>query len=275
MGQAVTVEPIYSCEKTETCDTCAAGRRNTCAFFGTIGIGGWGGGLAEFIAVDSKYVHKLHDNIPLDIGACMEPISVAWHAVKRSGFTKGKSALVLGAGPIGFLILKVLRSIDAESMIIVAEPAALRRNLAARHGATVVIDPIVEDIPKVVLEKTANAGVHVALDAAGLQATTDAAIKSVRVRGTIVNVAIWESGVTVAINMNAILFKEITLTGTICYDNDHPEVIAAVAAGKIPGIEEFISRRIALDDVVEKGFKALVQEKDSLVKVLVRLDSNC
>ncbi|KAM6501141.1 alcohol dehydrogenase GroES domain protein [Amanita muscaria] len=269
IDQPVTVEPIFACEKIDSCDTCADGRRNTCPLFNTIGIGGWGGGLAEFIAVDAKYVHKLHPNIPLEIGACMEPISVAWHAVKRSKFAPGQSALVLGAGPIGFLILKVLRSVDANATIIIAEPAELRRSLAKRHGATIVIDPTVSDISKVVLENTGGAGVHVALDAAGLQSTTDAAVDSVRSKGTIVNVALWDAGVKVAIDLNKFVLKEITLTGTICYENDHPEVIAAIATGKITGIEEFISRKIALEDVVEKGFKALIQEKSTIVKVLV------
>ncbi|KAF8635722.1 hypothetical protein AX15_000339 [Amanita polypyramis BW_CC] len=269
IGQPVTVEPIFGCGKIDSCVSCAAGRRNTCSLFNTIGIAGWGGGLADFIAVDLKYVYKLHNNIPLDVGACIEPVSVAWHAVKRSKFTEGQSALVLGSGPIGFLVLKVLRSIDPNAKIIVVEPAALRRNLAARHGATIVVDPTVDYVPKVVLEATANTGVDVAFDAAGLQSTMDAAIQSVRARGTIVNIALWDAGVKVGIDMNALLLKEITLTGTICYENDHTDVIAAVALGKISGFEDFISRRVALDEVVEKGFEALLKEKDSLVKVLI------
>lgn len=54
--------------------------------------------------------------------------------------------------------------------------------------------------------------------------------------------------------------------GTICYENDHPDVIAAVASGKISGLDDFVSRRISLDDVVEKGFEALIKEKASLGK---------
>ncbi|KAF8352039.1 alcohol dehydrogenase GroES domain protein [Amanita rubescens] len=266
VGQQVTVEPIFGCG---SCHSCGSGSRNTCRLFNTIGIGGWGGGLAEYIAVDLKYVHKLHDNIPLDIGACIEPISVAWHAINRSKFVKGQSALVLGAGPIGFLVLRVLRSIDPDAKIIVAEPAALRRDLAARHGATVVIDPTTSDITGAVLEATSDVGVDVAFDAAGLQSTVDAAINSVRANGTIMNIALWDAGVKAGIDMNSIVLKQITLLGTICYENDHPDVIAAVASGKISGLQDFISRRISLDDVVEKGFEALLKEKDTLVKVLV------
>ncbi|KAF8730359.1 hypothetical protein AX14_005597 [Amanita brunnescens Koide BX004] len=266
INQRVTVEPIFGCG---TCHSCGAGSRNTCRLFNTIGIGGFGGGLAEYIAVDLKYVHKLHDNISLEIGACIEPISVAWHAIKRSGFVKGQSALVLGSGPIGFLVLRVLRSIDPDAKIIVAEPTSLRRDLAARHDATLVVDPIASDITSTVLEATANVGVDVVFDAAGSQATMDAAMNSVRANGTVVNIALYDAGVKVGIDMNNLLLKQITLLGTICYENDHPDVIAAVASGKISGLDEFVSRRISLDDVVEKGFEALLKEKASLVKVLV------
>lgn len=84
------------------------------------GIGGWGGGLAEYIAVDTQHIHILPDSIPckswrrhtpsyrlnqvpVDIGACVEPLAVAWYAIKRSGFTKGQTALVLGSGPVSYV----------------------------------------------------------------------------------------------------------------------------------------------------------------------------
>ncbi|KAF8639232.1 hypothetical protein AX17_001717 [Amanita inopinata Kibby_2008] len=269
LGQRVVIEPIYSCMKTDTCDSCSQGKTHTCPIFNTIGIGGRGGGLAEFIAVDLKLAHKLPDNVPLEVGACIEPIAVGWHAAKRAKFSKGKTALILGAGPIGLFLLKVLRSIDSDTTIVISEPALLRRQLAIKHGATLALDSTTTNIRDAVFEATKNRGVDVAFDAAGLQTTMDTAIYSVRAYGTVVNIAVREPGVKVGIDMNHVLLNEITLMGTICYDNDHPEVLAAVAAGKIAGIEELISRKIALDDIVEKGMEALSNEKDTLVKILV------
>jgi threonine dehydrogenase-like Zn-dependent dehydrogenase len=109
----------------------------------------------------------------------------------------------------------VLRSIDPDAKIIVAEPAALRRDLAARHGATVVIDPTTSDITGTVLEATSNVGVDVAFDAAGLQSTVDAAINSVRANGTIMNIALWDAGVKARIDMNSMVLKQITLLGDL------------------------------------------------------------
>ena len=111
------------------------------------------------------------------------------------------------------MVLRVLRSIDPDAKIIVAEPAALRRNLAIQHGATLAVDPTTSDITRTVLEATDDVGVDVAFDAAGLQSTIDAAINSVRANGTVVNIAIYDAGVKVGIDMNSVSLKQITLLG--------------------------------------------------------------
>ncbi|KAG5352462.1 hypothetical protein C0989_002172 [Termitomyces sp. Mn162] len=197
----------------------------------------------------------------MEIGACIEPLAVAWHAIKRSGFSAGKSVLILGAGPIGLFILKILRSFDPSATIVMSEPTVLRRQQALKNGATLSLDPLSVDVPEAVTKATGGIGVDIAFDAAGIQASLDTALHSVRPRGTVVNVAVWEKFATVDVNL--FWTKEIFLTGSAAYDRVHPELLEAVAAGKIPGIEDLITRRIALEDVVEKGFKALLHNKDA------------
>ncbi|KAF8961445.1 chaperonin 10-like protein [Flammula alnicola] len=274
VGQNVVVEPVISCLKTDSCMFCASGTRNLCRSANFIGIGGWGGGLAEYIAVDTHYLHALPPGISLEVGATIEPLAVAWYAVKRSGFKLGQTALIVGGGPIGLFLLKVLRTIDPSSTILVSEPALLRRELALKHGATNVIDPLSpsdsgspspDSVPTAVLKATNGLGVDVAFDAAGIQASLDAALLSIRPRGTFVNVSIWEA--IPRVNMNLILMREITVTGTIAYSGIHPEVLEAVAAGKIPGIEDLITRKIAIEDVVEQGIMALLHQKDKQGKM--------
>ncbi|KAF9453404.1 2,3-butanediol dehydrogenase [Macrolepiota fuliginosa MF-IS2] len=265
-GMDVVIEPIFGCSKGD-CFPCSNGTRNICPHIGFIGISGWGGGLAEYITVDLQYVHILPKGVPLDVGACIEPLAVAYHAVKRSGFTPGQTVLIIGAGPIGLFLLKVLRSIDPSGTIIVSEPAVIRREFALEHGATQVIDPKAEQVPAAV-KRTVAPGVHLAFDAAGIQASLDACLGSLRQRGTYVNVAIWEA--TATLDVNVILGKELNFTSTLGYDRVHPEVIALLAMGKITGIEKLITKRISLNDVVEGGFKCLLNEKEKHVKILVK-----
>ncbi|EKM78294.1 hypothetical protein AGABI1DRAFT_129413 [Agaricus bisporus var. burnettii JB137-S8] len=224
-----------------------------------VGIGGWGGGLAEYIAVNVRYLHALPEGIFLEIGACIEPLAVAYHAVKRSGFTGDGAALVIGAGPIGLFVVKILRSLYPSITILVSEPATIRREFAIKHGATRAFDPTKVNVPDAV-RSIISPGVDVAFDAAGIQASMDASLFSLRARGTYVNLAIWEKDAI--LNVNLILVREINFTGIVGYDRVHEEVISLIASGKIKGIDELITKRISLDDVVEEGIKKLLSEKD-------------
>nr|VWO99721.1 F-box and WD domain protein [Ganoderma boninense] len=225
------------------------------------GIGGCGGGLAEYISVDEDLVHALPDGVPLEVGALMEPLAVVWHAVKQSNIKAGDKVLVLGAGPIGLLASRVVRVFGA-SWVAVSEPALKRRQLAIMHGADAVYDPTSPgaDIPALVRQATGNRGANVVLDCAGNQRTLDTALHAVRPRGSVVNVAVWEK--KPVLDIDAITYKEVRFTGVIAYDRVHEEMLKAVAAGKFGGLENLITRRITLEDFVEKGLKALISEKD-------------
>ncbi|KDR68217.1 hypothetical protein GALMADRAFT_146463 [Galerina marginata CBS 339.88] len=270
VGQNVVIEPVISCLKTDICRQCAAGTTNICPKANCIGIGGWGGGLAEYIVADIRNVHILPDRVPLDIGACMEPLAVAWYAVKQAGFKKGDTVLISGAGPVGLFLLIVLRSIDQSSNIFIFEPAYQRRELALARGATKAFDPTGiagEAMAAKVQNLNGGFGVEIAFDAAGVQGSLDAGLASLRPRGVFINVAGWERNPT--IDMNLILIREITLTAAVCYNGIYPEMLAAVASGKIKGISDLITSKISLDDLVHKGFLALLNQKDSQVKILV------
>jgi threonine dehydrogenase-like Zn-dependent dehydrogenase len=171
------------------------------------------------------------------------------------------------------------RSIDRFATIIASEPTTLRRRIARVHGATYALDPTHVNVSEAVLQITDGIGVDIAFDAAGVQTSIDTAIRCVRARGTAVNVAIW--GESPKVEMNPLVLKEITLiglinfsfcrqstvdivvTGSIAYDGIHPEVLIAVAARKIAGIEDLITSKISIDDIIEKGFQALLNDKGS------------
>jgi len=196
----------------------------------------------------------------------MEPLSVAWHAFKRADFKPGSTALIIGAGPIGLLLLKVLQAHDA-SWIGISEPALQRRELARKFSASAVFDPFTTDIPSATAQATAGRGADVVFDCAGIQASITTAIAAVRGRGTVVNVAVWEK--TPIVDLNEIANKECILTSTKGCDRDHPELLRAVSEGKISGLEQLITKKIALEDIVEEGIRSLIDEKDTQIKILV------
>lgn len=260
-GDRVAVEPYLVCG---TCAACAAGRYNICRSLGFVGLAGQQGGFAEKCVVDARWAHPLGD-IPTDIGALVEPLAVAYHAARLSGITPGGTAVVFGAGPIGLVTAASLKAIGAGQVISV-EPAAVRKQKATVAGADVVIDPTVTDVPDAVRDLTMGAGADVAFECAGIDAVLAAAIHSVRPGGRVVNVAIWGRPATVQVN--DLVFAEVDVVGSLAYCDDHPDTISLLADGKVAA-EQFITGRIGLDDLVDGGFRELIDNKEENVKILV------
>lgn len=262
VGDNVVVEPYFVCDE---CPPCKAGNYHLCTKMGFIGLSGGGGGLGGMVVVDTRWVHKV-GNIPLDQAALIEPLSVAHHAVARSGAKPGDVALVGGSGPIGLLTAAVLKSQGVTTVI--SELSAARKDKAISSGvADYVIDPGQEDLQARLLELTDGVGADVAFECAGVNAVLDTLLTAVKPAGVVVNVSIWGRPATV--DMQKIVLKEIDLRGTIAYVRDHAEAIKLVQEGKV-NLEPFITARIALEDLVEQGFNTLIHHNDTAVKILVR-----
>lgn len=264
-GDRVVVQPIIY---DGTCGACKEGLINCCYSNGFVGLSGFGGGLADYIVLNESFVFKMPDNVPLEIGALVEPISVAWHAIKLGQVTKDESVLVLGGGPIGLAVVLCLKARGVDK-IIVAEVAERRKQFAKEFGADYIIDPSKEDVPTRCRELCDGVGVHKAIDAAGVQSALDSAIDAVRARGTIINIAVWEKPVTV--DMQKITFRERRYIGIATYaGGDFQEVMEAISDGRLKP-QPMITKKIKLDQVESEGFNSLIHDKANQVKILVEV----
>jgi threonine dehydrogenase-like Zn-dependent dehydrogenase len=103
-GDPAVINPATFCK---TCERCQEHGTAACRKIGSMGLsgghGGQHGGLTQYVAVDARKAYLLPDTIPLDHAALIEPMCVAWHAVKTPGFDsyEGKTTLVIGSGPVG------------------------------------------------------------------------------------------------------------------------------------------------------------------------------
>ncbi|SCV67122.1 BQ2448_5768 [Microbotryum intermedium] len=256
-GERVIVEPTISCYK---CYACKHNFRSACSSLGFVGLSGYGGGLAEYTIAGEGFLHKLPDNVSLQYGAMVEPLAVAMHAVQMSGATEGCSALICGAGPIGCFVTKVLIAMGA-TKVIVSEPSGSRRKMATHAGAHHVISPREDDVVSKCRELTGgdDIGVDVSFECAGVEASLTAAIAALRPRGTCLNVAIWST--KPQIDMNALVLGEKTLRAVICYESNHKPAIESLSSGKI-SLDGFVTGTASLDDIVEKGFHELINNKE-------------
>ncbi|KFH48441.1 hypothetical protein ACRE_006610 [Hapsidospora chrysogenum ATCC 11550] len=268
VGDRVCVQPIIF---DEDCHSCRRGLVNCCDRNGFIGLSGWGGGLCESTVVPEKSAKRLPDGVSLEVGALVEPLAVGWHAINISPYRDGDSALVVGGGPIGLAVVQALIGRGCKN-IIVSEVSVRRREFATNFGAHHVLDPAEQDVVAEVKKLTGGLGADVAFDAAGSQHALDAAFQSLKARGTLVNIAVWEK--RAQLNMNEIVFRERSYIGVATYSlGDFEEVLEAIASGKMTP-ENMITKKITMDKVVQDGFRTLIEEKDSQVKILVDIGAS-
>lgn len=194
VGAKVAVQPTIYCGH---CGACKVGAENACPNGGFVGLSGGGGGMSEAVVVPQEAIFPLPSNVDLDIGALVEPLAVAWHAVDASPIAdlKEPKCLVLGGGPIGLAVVQVLLGRGAHT-VICAEVAKKRQEFAKEFGAHHVLDPSKVDLPSVCLEICGGLnGPDIVFDCAGVPQSLETACQTVRSRGTVVNVAIWEKEV--------------------------------------------------------------------------------
>jgi (R,R)-butanediol dehydrogenase/meso-butanediol dehydrogenase/diacetyl reductase len=261
VGDNVAVEPII---RDNSCPTCTDGHYNLCPQLGFHGLSGYGGGLSEFSVVPAYMVHVLPAGVPTDVAALIEPLAVGWHAAKMADLRGGESCLIVGAGPIGLVTLLSLR-VQGAGEVVVVELTDARKAKAAELGADLVLDPRSDDVVAVLAERYGR-GVDVAFDAGGHAETIQLALASVRPKGRIVNIALWEH--PVEFDMFSMLFKESNLTASCAYCNDHGDVIEALASGAID-VRPLITSRIPLEEIVTGGIEELMNNRDAHVKILV------
>lgn len=268
IGQHVVVNPAITDRELgkELCDGCKQGKYNVCSRMSYYGFSAACGGLSDEMVVNSMNVFKIPNHIPLEIGALVEPLSVAWHSVSRSKFSAGQNALILGSGPIGLGLILVLKIFGANK-IILSEIAEQRAQQAVNFGATAVVNPLQQDILK---EVTTICGskVDISYEATGLQTTLDTALDCTRPGGTVYNIAIHEKALS--LNPNQLVENEIYYTAGNSYTHeDIYSVVDALATGKVDP-RAMITSVVPLEKGVEDGIMELVNNREKPVKILVK-----
>ena len=194
VGQAVIVDPRLFCAR---CPQCSKSRTNMCKQWGFLGLSGRGGGLSEMVAVNESMCHVLPDGTDLRFAALIEPLTVARHALKSSGAQSFESlnVLILGGGPVGLAVALDLR-VHGVKLVIVSEPSKMRRGQVAKCS-DVALNPTAVNIPEECRRLTGGVGADVVFDCAGVMPALKSGMASLRNHGTYVNVAGWETPVSV------------------------------------------------------------------------------
>jgi (R,R)-butanediol dehydrogenase / meso-butanediol dehydrogenase / diacetyl reductase len=264
VGTRVVVEPEYRCG---SCEHCRSGHYNRCVSMGFVGLMG-DGAMADTVVVPAYTLHTLPDAVSFEQAATFEPAAVALHAVRRSALEAGDACAVLGLGPVGLLLLAMLRRCGAGDIIAV-DVNPHRLALAGAMGATHAVDASREDPVSAIQRITGGRGAARAFEVAGVQASLDNALRCLRKGGETVLVGLMgQARVDVFDAVN----RELQITCSVGYRGVHPTLIDWTARGLVdPGV--IVTRKVALSEAVPLGFEALLNDP-SQVKVLVVPDAD-
>jgi (R,R)-butanediol dehydrogenase/meso-butanediol dehydrogenase/diacetyl reductase len=222
------------------------------------------GGFASAIRVGAGRLYGVNDALSDIQAASLEPATVALHAVRRTPMRLGDTAVVLGAGPIGLLVMQCARAAGA-GIVVVVEPDASRAKLASQLGASIVVDPRNEDVKACVTAACGPAGADVVFECAGIPATIDQSAELVR-RGGMVSLVGFAT-VPAEISPRTWLAKEVSLVASLGTLHEEFEMTMQLVADGRVKLEPLHTDTVGLDDL-EDAFQQLVGGGQQ-VKVLV------
>lgn len=243
VGARVTFNPVVVPEELAVE---FAGREQHCPSKYVIGVrADVAAAFAEYMVVPARNIVPLPEEMPAGLGALVEPLAVAVHAIRRANVAPGQRAVVVGGGPIGqSLVLALLMS--GVEKIVVSEPDPARRDLVARLGAATV-DPMSSDTA--VQDAVASAlggSADVAFDAVGVSATLRTALESVSLGGTVCLVGM--GAPTVQLDAFAVSTAERSIIGTFTYSDEDFRTAAGWIAQSRAGVEHLVSRVVPAQD---------------------------
>jgi (R,R)-butanediol dehydrogenase/meso-butanediol dehydrogenase/diacetyl reductase len=172
----------------------------------------------------------------------------------------------VGAGPMGLMSIMAARIFGC-AHVVAFEPASRRREAAKVCGAEEVVDPLVEDAEKRGLELTGGEGFDLVVECAGIPATALLAGRLARTRGRVTLMGVFDK--PAALDLTDVVFREKTITGSMSGYGMYEETIRMMA-NPLFRADALITERIGLDQLVARGYRGLLEEKDHHIKTLVR-----
>jgi len=218
------------------------------------------GGYGEYLLLSAPLLLRVPGHLPDHVAATTEPCAVGLHAVRQAKIQPAEHALVMGAGPIGLMTLLWLKKSGVRH-VTVTDFATPRRDLAARLGADLVIDPREADVTRAITE-AAGSPPPVVFECVGVEGTLQEAIDVVARQGRIIVVGVCMR--PDSIRPMAGITKHVTLQFVLGYSADeYAEALAALADGSID-TAPMVTRNVTLDEL-PATFLSLANPRDCKV----------
>lgn len=250
VGDRVAVYPIAVCG---SCDFCRRGRHNLCEHeFGL--AHGIDGGFAEFVRLPKEIVRiggvvRIPDHLPFEKAVLAEPLSCVYASLTACNVEPGGVVVVLGAGPMGLMHLKMAKWAGAR--VISVDPLDHRLRTAEAMGADVCLNPNAVDPVEEIGKITGGRGAEAVIASLGIPSVIERNLKLTRKGGTFNIFGGPPAGQAISVDPRWLHYGEIRLTGTFAASPAHfRECLDLIIRGEIT-VEDLISDRFDLDHFLE------------------------
>ena len=256
VGDRVCMEPGVPCRM---CVRCKEGKYNLCPDMSFAATPPIDGTLAKYYTLPEDFCYKLPDNMSLEEGALMEPLSVAVHITRQADVKPGQSVVVFGAGPVGLLCCAVAKSFGANKIVNVdmnEERLAFSAKYAASQTVVAKKESPQDAAARIIKEADLGAGADAVIDATGAEPCINTSMHVLRTGGSYVQGGMGKSEINFPIM--AVCAKELNVKGSFRYGpGDYSTAVAMVASGRID-VKSCITGTVAFKDA-EKAFHEVHQ----------------
>lgn len=252
IGQKVIINPLFSCGR---CALCRAGRSNICLNRRFLGVD-FNGCFSQFIKVSEDNLIPF-EGLSFEEAALSEPVAVACHALRRANIEIGKTVLVIGAGPIGLLVVQLLKMGGIK--VIASEIVKTRLEKAKEFGAEPIY-PKNGDCAEQVLKTGSK--IDAVVEVAGTPETLEQSLRVVRKGGKIIVVGL--TSLPARLDSLTISRKEVEIIGSNGHMMQDERLIGLVSKLKL---NPLITHTLPLRDI-EKGFQLAINKK--AIKVILK-----
>lgn len=265
-GTRVTFDSMLSCGR---CFYCRRGQPNLCDNRRVLGVscGDYRrhGAFAELVTVPRQVVYPIPDTLSFEHAAMVEPVSIAVHAANLAPIQLGDTAVVVGTGMIGLLVVQTLRLAGC-GRVLAVDLEDSKLDLACKLGADEGLNPQRCDVPAEVADRTGGRGADIAVECVGATAPITTAVSSLRKGGALVLVG----NITpkVELPLQSVVTREIRLLGSCASSNDYPRCIELIASGAIR-VEPLVSAKAPLADG-PGWFERLYAAEPGVLKVILQ-----
>lgn len=260
VGDKVAVTPVMNCGK---CDACRRGEANICEnkrFPGSATtVPHIDGFFRELFEIEARCCRKLAPNTPLELMAFVEPTACALHGVERAGNVIGRKVLVTGSGPIGTLAAALAKLNGALSVTITDltdEPLAIAKQMGVDHCLNVMKTSLDDFIAE-------HGEFDVAIEASGATQAYLSCIKSVRKKGTVVQLSILAESEP-KLPINQIMLKELDLKGSFQFTGEFERANQLISSGTF-NVKPMLSHQFSFEQA-DEAF-SLAKDRSKAMKV--------